>query len=173
MGMQTDILSGHLDVVGFIVPNGRVRVKGITYQASGGGSGVIDVFDTTVAPITASYGRSSDLVTVTKTGHGLSTGDRVGISFANASGASATNGNYTITKLTADTFTITDINSGTVTPGTACYYVNSGARWLTSFATITGQTTAVNVLMPGEGLLASIGVYMNFTNTTFVTVFYG
>ena len=55
MGMQTDILSGHLDVVGFIVPNGRVRVKGITYQASGGGNGVVDVFDTTVAPITASF----------------------------------------------------------------------------------------------------------------------
>lgn len=171
--MQTDIQSGHLDVAGFIVPNGRFRVKGITYQASGAGAGIIDVFDTTVAPTTASYGRSGTLVTVTKTAHGLSTGDRVGISFANASGASATNGNYTITKLTADTFTITDINSGTVTPGTTCYYVNSGARWLTSFATITSQTTAVNVLLPGQGLLASLGIYLNFTNTTFVTIFYG
>ena len=171
--MQTDIQSGHLDVAGFIVPNGRVRVKGITYQASGGGSGVIDIFDTTAAPITASYGRSGTLVTVTKTAHGLETGDRIGISFANASSASATNGNYTITKLTADTFTITDINSGTVTPGTACYYVNSGARWLTSFATIVSQTTAVNVLLPGEGLLAALGVYINFTNTTFVTIYYG
>ena len=44
--MQTDILSGHLDVAGFVVPNGRFRVKGITYQASGGGAGVIDIFDT-------------------------------------------------------------------------------------------------------------------------------
>ena len=171
--MQTDILSGHLDVVGFVVPNGRVRVKGITYQASGGGAGVIDIFDTTVAPISATYGRSGTLVTVTKSAHGLSTGDRVGIAYSAAAGASATNGNFTITKVDANTFTITDFNSGTVTPGTACVYVNSGARWLTSFATITGQTTAVNVLMPGEGLLASLGVYLNFTNTTFVTIFYG
>lgn len=173
MGMQTDIQSGHLDVVGFIVPNGRVRVKGITYQGSGGGAGVIDIFDTTVAPISATYGRSGALVTVAKTAHGLETGDRIGIAYGAASGASATNGNFTITKVDANSFTITDFNSGTVTPGTACVYVNGGARWLTSFATIVSQTTAVNVLLPGEGLLAALGVYINFSNTTFVTIFYG
>ena len=173
MGMQTDLQSGHLDVVGFIVPNGRVRVKGITYQGSGGGAGVIDIFDTTVAPISATYGRSGALVTVAKTAHGLETGDRIGIAYSAASGASATNGNFTITKVDANSFTITDFNSGTVTPGTACVYVNGGARWLTSFATIVSQTTAVNVLLPGEGLLAALGVYINFSNTTFVTIFYG
>jgi hypothetical protein len=173
MGMQTDIQSGHLDVAGFILPNGRVRVKAITYQGSGGGAGVVDIFDTTTAPISATYGRSGTLVTVTKSSHGLSTGDRVGIAYSAASGASATNGNFTITKVDANSFTITDFNSGTVTPGTACVYVNSGARWLTSFATIVSQTTPVHVLMPGEGLLATLGVYTNITNTTFVTVFYG
>jgi hypothetical protein len=171
--MQTDIQSGHLDVVGFVIPNGRARIKGITYQASGGGAGVIDIFDTTVAPISATYGRSAALVTVSKTAHGLETGDRVGIAYSAASGASATNGNFTITKVDANSFTITDFNSGTVTPGTACVYVNSGARWLTSFSTIVSQTTPVNVLLPGEGLLAALGVYLNFTNTAFVTIFYG
>ena len=171
--MQTDIQSGHLDVVGFIIPNGRARVKGIVYQASGGGAGVVDIFDTTAAPISATYGRSSALVTVSKTAHGLNTGDRVGIAYSAASGASATNGNFTITKVDANSFTITDFNSGTVTPGTACVYVNSGARWLTSFSTIVSQTTPVNVLLPGEGLLAALGIYVNFTNTTFVTIFYG
>ena len=171
--MQTDIQSGHLDVVGFIIPNGRARVKGVVYQASGGGAGVVDIFDTTAAPISATYGRSSALVTVSKTAHGLETGDRVGIAYSAASGASATNGNFTITKVDANSFTITDFNSGTVTPGTACVYVNSGARWLTSFATIVSQTTPVNVLLPGEGLLAALGIYVNFTNTSFVTVFYG
>jgi hypothetical protein len=171
--MQTDIQSGHLDVVGFIIPNGRARVKGIVYQASGGGAGVVDIFDTTAAPISATYGRSSALVTVSKTAHGLETGDRVGIAYSAASGASATNGNFTITKVDANSFTITDFNSGTVTPGTACVYVNSGARWLTSFSTIVSQTTPVNILLPGEGLLAALGIYVNFTNTTFVTIFYG
>jgi hypothetical protein len=171
--MQTDIQSGHLDVAGFITPSGRTRVKGIVYQASGGGAGVIDIFDTTVAPVSATYGRSGSLVTVTKSAHGLETGDRVGISYNAASGASATNGNFTITKVDANSFTITDFNSGTVTPGTACFYVNGGARWLTSFATIVSQTTPVNVILPGEGILAALGIYVNFTNTTFVTVFYG
>ena len=171
--MQTDIQSGHLDVVGFVIPNGRARIKGITYQASGAGAGVIDIFDTTVAPISATYGRSGTLVTVTKSAHGLETGDRIGIAYNSAAGASATNGNFSITKVDANTFTITDLNSGTVTAGTACVYVNSGARWLTSFATIVSQTTPVNVLLPGEGLLAALGVYLNFTNTSFVTIFYG
>jgi hypothetical protein len=34
-------------------------------------------------------------------------------------------------------------------------------------------TTPVHVLIPGEGILAARGVYVNITNTTFVTVFYG
>ena len=66
MGMQTDVLSGHLDVSGFIIPNGRYRVKQITFQGSGAGAGVIEIFDTTVVPVTGSYGRSGTLVTVTK-----------------------------------------------------------------------------------------------------------
>ena len=79
MGMQTDVLAGHLDVSGFIVPNGRYRVKQITFQGSGGGAGVVEIFDTTVAPTSATYGRSSALVTVAKVAHGLVTGDRIGI----------------------------------------------------------------------------------------------
>lgn len=173
MTMQTDVQSGHLDVSGFIVPNGRYRVKQVTYQGSGGGAGVVEVFDTTSAPIAATYGRALTVVTVTKTAHGLSTGDRVGIGFSAAGGASGTDGNYTITVVDADTFTFTDPNSGTVTPGTACRYVNNGSRWLTSFGTSTSVTTPVSVLVPGEGLLAAKGIYLSITNTSYVTVFYG
>lgn len=171
--MQTDVLAGHLDVSGFIAPAGRFRVKQVTYQGSGGGAGVVEIFDTTVAPTTASYGRSGTLVTVTKSAHGLSTGNRVGIGFSAASGASGTDGNYTITVVDSSTFTFDDPNSGTVTPGTACRYVNSGARWLVSFGTSTSVTTPVAILIPGEGLLAALGVYANISNTSYVTVFYG
>jgi hypothetical protein len=171
--MQTDVLAGHLDVSGFIVPNGRNRVKQITFQGSGGGAGVVEIFDTAVAPITASYGRTGALVTVTKSAHGLATGNRIGIGFSAAGGASGTDGNYTITVVDANSFTITDPNSGTVTPGTACRYVNSGARWLVSFGTAQSVTTPVAVLVPGEGILAAQGIYASITNTSFVTVFYG
>jgi hypothetical protein len=173
MSMQTDVLAGHLDVSGFIVPNGRYRVKQVTYQGSGGGAGVVEIFDTVTAPISATYGRSGTLVTVTKSSHGLATGDRVGLGFSAAGGASGTDGNYTITVVDSSTFTVTDPNSGTVTPGTACRYVNSGARWLVSFGTVTSQTTPVAILIPGEGLLAAQGIYANISNTSYVTVFYG
>jgi hypothetical protein len=173
MGMQTDVLAGHLDVSGFIAPVGRFRVKQITYQGSGGGSGVVEIFDTSTAPITATYGRSGTLVTVTKTAHGLVTGDKIGIGFSAAGGASGTDGNYVITKVDADTFTLTDPNTGTVTPGTACRYVNSGARWLVSFGTSTSVTTPTPILVPGEGLLARLGIYASISNTSYVTVFYG
>jgi hypothetical protein len=171
--MQTDVSAGHLDVSGFIVPVGRYRVKQITYQGSGGGAGVVEIFDTAAAPISATYGRSGTTVTVTKSSHGLVTGDIVGIGYTAAGGASATDGNYSITYVDANTFTITDPNSGTVTPGTACRYVNSGARWLVSFSTATSQTTPVAITVPGEGILARQGIYASITNTTFVTVFYG
>ena len=171
--MQTDVLAGHLDVSGFIAPTGRNRVKPITFQGSGGGAGVVEIFDTTVAPTSATYGRSSALVTVTKSAHGLATGDRVGIGFSAAAGASATDGNYVITVVDSSTFTFTDPNSGTVTAGTACRYVNSGARWLVSFGTSTSVTTPVAVLIPGEGMLAALGIYASISNTSYVTVFYG
>ena len=171
--MQTDVKAGHIDISGFIVPAGRYRVKQITYQGSGGGAGVVEIFDTAAAPITATYGRSSNTVTITKSSHGLSTGDVIGFGFTSAGGASATDGNYTITVVDSSTFTFTDPNSGTVTPGTACRYVNNGGRWIASFSTITSQTTPVAILVPGEGVLATYGIYSYLSNATFVTVFYG
>jgi hypothetical protein len=171
--MQTDVLSGHLDVSGFIVPAGRYRVKQITYQGSGAGAGGVEIFDTTTAPTTASYGRSSNLVTITKSSHGLATGNVVGIAYSAAGGVSATDGNYPITYVDANSFTINDPNAGTVTPGTSCRYVNSGARWLVSFNTVTSQTTPSSILVPGEGILAANGIYVVLTQTTFITIFYG
>ena len=171
--MQTDVSAGHLDVSGFIAPAGRYRIKQITYQGSGGGAGVVEIFDTTAAPTTASYGRSGTLVTITKSAHGLATGDRVGIGYSAASSVSGTDGNYVITVVDSSTFTVDDPNSGTVTPGTACRYVNSGSRWLVSFGTAVSVTTPVAVLIPGEGILAAKGIYANLSNTSYVTVFYG
>ena len=171
--MQTDVQAGHIDVSGFIIPNGRYRVKQVTYQGSGGGAGVVEIFDTTSAPTSATYGRSGTTVTVTKSAHGLASGDRIGIGYSAAAGASATDGNYVITVVDSSTFTIEDPNSGTVTAGTSCRYVNNGSRWLVSFGTSTSVTTPVAVLVPGEGLLAVKGVYINMSNTSYVTVFYG
>ena len=172
MSMQTDVNSTHLSQSGFLF-NGRTRLKQITYAGNAGQYGNLAIFDTATATVAGVYQRAGTLVTVTKTAHGLKTGDVVGIAYNTASTVSATDGNYTITVTSADAFTITDPNSGTVSGGTPCFFINNGGRWLTSFNTLTGATSAQQILIPGEGVLAQNGLYANLTYVTFVTVFYG
>ena len=56
------------------------------------------------SPVSATYSRTLTTVTVTKTAHGLTMGNRVSIKFTSGT---ATSGTYSVTVLTADTFTIT------------------------------------------------------------------
>ena len=169
---QTDVSSTHLSQSGFI-SNGRTRLKNLTYAGNAGQYGNLAIFDTLTAAVAAVYTRSAAVVTVTKVAHGLQTGDTVGIAYNTASTVSATDGNFTITVTGPDAFTITDPNAGTVAGGTGCFYVNTGARWLTSFNTLTGATSSQSVPIPGEGMLAQRGLYACLTFVTFVTAFYG
>jgi hypothetical protein len=181
--MQYDIKSSHLGQSGFLTIGNRARLKQVLYAGNGSQSGSLNLFDTAVAPVSASYGRSGTTITVSKSGHGLSTGATVGIGFAIASGASATDGNYVITVTDANTFTITDPNSGTVTPGTNCWYVVSypngdtryanPQRWLCQYDTVAGQTSTTQVLVPGEGMLCTNGIYAVCSTISFVSIFYG
>ena len=166
--MQYDVKASHLSGSGLMV-SGRVRLKNLIYLGTGT-AGSIDVFDTTTAPVSATYARSGYTVTVTKTAHGLSTGQTVGITYSAASNVSAVSGNYPITVLTADTFTITDLNTGTIAGGTACLY--STGKWLGGFNTSTG-VQPFQVILPGEGVLAENGIYAVITNILFQTVHYG
>ena len=168
MTMQYDVKTSHLSGSGLMVL-GRVRLKNLIYLGTGT-AGSIDVFDTTTAPVSATYARSGYTVTVTKTAHGLSTGQTVGITYSAASNVSAVSGNYPITVLTADTFTITDLNTGTIAGGTACLY--STGKWLDGFNTSTG-VQPFQVILPGEGVLAENGIYAIITNILFQTVHYG
>jgi hypothetical protein len=168
MSMQTDVLAGTLVESGFVYKN-RTRVKGISLKG-GASAGLLEIFSTTAAPVSATYARSGTTVTVTKTGHGLVTGNQIGLSFATGTGGTATDGNYTVTRLTADTFTITDINSGSITAGAACKY---GDRWIMTYRTVAGDTFLNYWLLPGEGILAPNGVYMSISNLTAASIFYG
>jgi hypothetical protein len=172
--MQTDVKSAHVSVTGFLLPVVRTRVKQITYSGSAGQAGSLILFDTTVAPTTASYAKTANTVTVTSTAHGLSNGATVGIGYISATGNSATDGNYVISNALANTFAITDINTtSNVSGGTACYYVSNSGRWVTSFDTLTGATSAQQIIVPGEGVLVKNGLYAQMTSISFVTVFYG
>jgi hypothetical protein len=166
--MQTDVLAGTLVESGFVYKS-RTRVKGISLKG-GASAGLLEIFSTTAAPVSATYARSGTTVTVTKVAHGLVTGNQIGLSFATGTGGTATDGNYTVTRLTADTFTITDINSGSITAGAACKY---GDRWIMTYRTVAGDTFLNYWLLPGEGILAPNGVYMTISNLTAASIFYG
>jgi hypothetical protein len=168
MGMQTDVKSGHLNNSGFVVL-GRNRLKAVSMVGTAT-AGTLDIFDTTTAPVSATYERAATLITVTKSTHGLVTGDVVGIAFATASGSSGTNGNYVITRLTANTFTVTDINSGTIASGTAAVYAS---LWLASYDTGASDLFGNFALIPGEGMLVKNGIYLSMSNLLSSNVYYG
>ena len=172
MGMQYDVKQGHLNQSGFFVL-GRNRVKGISFFGSGSDATLV-LFDTASVPVTASvtYARSGTTVTVTKTAHGLSTGDVVGIHFDSNTSQSATDGNYVITVTASSTFTLTDINSGTIT-STAASYVSGGGRWLMTYEIDSTDTCSNAPRIPGEGVLAVNGIYALMANIDSVQIYYG
>jgi hypothetical protein len=169
--MQTDVRQGHLNQSGFFVL-GRNRVKGVSFY---GGGGTLVLFDTTVAPVTSSvtYGRSGATVTIAKTAHGLTTGTVVGIHFVTGSGGTATDGNYAITVTTADAFTITDINTGTITGSPAALYVSGANRWLLTYETHASDEFQNAPLIPGEGVLAVNGIYAYMSSIDGAQIYYG
>jgi uncharacterized protein (UPF0333 family) len=133
-------------------------------------AGTLDIFDTTTAPVSATYERAATLITVTKSAHGLATGDVVGLTFATASGTSGTNGNYVITRLTANTFTVTDINSGTIVAGTVAAY---SSRWVASYDTGASDLFGNFALIPGEGIVVRNGIYLSMSNLLSANIYYG
>lgn len=169
--MQYDVKQGHLDQSGYYVKY-PVRVKGVSFTGTAS-AGYLTLFDTLSTPVSASvtYGRSGTTVTVSKTAHGLSTGNVIGIHFENGTGGAATDGTYTVTKLTADTFTITDINSGSITGTPAAVY--AVGRWLMTFQSTAGDTYNNVPFIPGEGVRAENGVYAYMSNVDAAQIFYG
>ena len=166
--MQTDVKSGHLNNSGFVVL-GRNRLKAVSMVGTAT-AGTLDIFDTTTAPVAATYARTAAVITVTKVAHGLATGDIVGLTFATASGTSGTNGNYTITRTGADTFTVTDINSGTIAGGTVAAYAS---LWVASYDIGTGDYFGNFALIPGEGIMVKNGIYLSMSNLLSANIYYG
>lgn len=171
------VRSGHLHSSGYIY-KARTSVKALDVVGTAS-AGILELWDTDVAPVTSgTYGRSGTTVTVTDTGHGLSTGDTIGISFEPDSGVIATNGNYEITVVDADTFTLTDINSGTIANDPDCRYVYSNsdqlsARWVSTWHTAANDTFFNGFNTPGNGMLIRKGLYVYAENLASINVYYG
>ena len=166
---QTNVQQAHLNASGFMVL-GRNRVRGISFTGSAT-AGYVTLFDTTVAPVTtATYGRSGTTITVSSTAHGLVTGQVIGIDFAAGTGGTATNGNYPVTVTNANTFTITDINSGSITAGASMVYAS---RWLMTYDVVAGDYFNNAPIIPEDGVLAVNGIYAQISNLAGVNIYYG
>jgi hypothetical protein len=170
MTMQYDVKQAHLNGSGIFVV-GPTRIKGISLTGTAS-AGQLIMFDTLTAPVTtATYGRSGTTVTIAQTSHGLTNGQVIGIDFAAGTGGTATNGNYAITVVNANSFTITDINSGTITASPTLVY--STGKWLMTYDIAAGDSYNNSPLIPGEGVRADTGVYGYITNLTAANIYYG
>ena len=170
MGMQYDVNQAHLNSSGYLVKY-PVRVKGLSYTGTAT-AGYVVLFDTSTAPVSSSvtYAQSGTTVTVSKTTHGLTTGTIIGIHFLSNSGVSATDGTYSITRVDANTFTLTDINSRTITSTAAVYVVG---KWLLTYEPVATDIFANVPFIPGEGVRVETGVYAEMANMDSVQIFYG
>jgi len=166
---QTPVKQAHINASGFMVL-GRNRVKAISFTGSAT-AGYVSLFDTTVAPVTtATYGRSGTTITVSSTAHGLVTGQVIGIDFAAGTGGTATNGNYPVTVTNANTFTITDINSGSITAGAAMVYAS---RWLMTYDVAANDSYNNSPFIPDDGVIVVDGIYAQLSNVVAVNIYYG
>jgi hypothetical protein len=157
---QTPVKQAHINASGFMVL-GRNRVKAISFTGSAT-AGYVALFDTTTAPVTTgTYGRTAYTVTVTQAAHGLVTGQVIGIDFAAGTGGTATNGNYPVTVLTSSTFTITDINTGSITAGAAMVYSN---RWIMTYDVAASDSFNNSPFIPDDGVIVYDGVYAQLSN---------
>ena len=141
--------------------------------------GKFTVYDTDTAPVAGTYAQSGTTVTVTDTGHGLTTGDIVGICFATGTGGTACSGNYPITVTGANTFTVTMLNSDTITGTPACNYVAytpgpnvTPKRWVLCKGVAAGDSFANAFSVPNNGIATKLGTYFLMSNLLEADMFY-
>ena len=169
--MQTDVKSGQAGVSAQMVL-GRTRLKG--FVAATAISGIFTFWNSTTAPVSATYTRTLKVITVSSTAHGLVVGQKVGLQFAVVSSTSATSGNYTVaTVADANTFNVVDVNSGSVSSGAVTYVASSTgfSPWMFTYQSAAVITNAF-LQFPGEGIVADVGIYVNGTFSS-VSIFYG
>lgn len=171
MAMQTDVKSRYLNQTGFVIPDERSRIKGVAVKG-GNSASQVDLFATDAAPVAGTYGQSGNTITVTKSAHGLSTGQKIGIAYSAGTGGTAMCGNVTITVVDANTFTIPCINSFTITGSPACRYVTDG-EWLLTLTLAATDIYNNYFPIPEQGILAKKKVFASMSNLTALTVFYG
>jgi hypothetical protein len=165
---QTDVFSLHQHDTGFAYI-GRTRLKAVSIRGSANAAR-LDIFDTTTAPVTGSYGQNNTTITVTSTNHNLANNQTIGLVFDDNAGTAPNSNNYVIRTTGANTFTVTSINSANIAAGSACRYAQ---RWLYTTELTAGDTYNNYQMFPGEGMLAQNGIYNYMANVVSLSVICG
>ena len=162
MAMQYDVRSYHNTVSGVAVPY-RTRLKGVVVSPSA--TSALNVTFVNNVPESGTYNiPNSTVCTVTYANHGLVIGDRVVLNFL--TGTAVPNTYTVVTVPTPNTFTVT--TATLTTSGNVTIYQDV----LAEIDCATG--TAFYTLFPGEGVLASAGIYVFIPSATVTTtIFYG
>jgi hypothetical protein len=163
MGMQTDVRSFHVSTGTPASVSGRVRLKGAVVSNTSSGTPANILFANNVI-ISGTYnipGSTTCTVTVAG-GHGLVTGDRVWLNFTTGT---ATDNTYQVTVTANTTFTVT--TASLTTSGDVSIYAEALME-----VDIT-NSVPVCVTIPGDGILATDGIFVGVPTNIAATVFYG
>jgi hypothetical protein len=161
MAMQYDVKSAHNTVSGVAVGY-RTRLKGVLISPS-----TAVTYNTSFCNNVSKSGTynipGSTTCTVTITNHGLTTGNRVYLNFTTGGGPDEA---YTVTVTTSNEFTVT--TASLTESGNVTMY----AEILAEFDCSNG--TSFYTLIPGEGILATDGIFVGIPNVAITTtLFYG
>jgi hypothetical protein len=159
--MQSDVSSEHMSATGVAV-NYRTRLKGAVISANTTAA-TRNVIFANNSTQTGTYNiPGSTTCTVTITAHGLTTGDRVWLDFTTGTGPDNV---YAVTVTGDNTFTVT--TTSLTTSGNVTMY----KKLLMEVDAYNPTAFSVNV--PGQGILATDGIYVALPSSVTATVFFG
>ena len=159
---QYDVKSYHASASGTATTE-SVRLKNVTVTSGTVSARNMAVADPTVSK-SGTWSRTGTTVTVTINGNGLVNGQRVFLDVA--AGTTMRDGVYEVSNVTANTFTVTSVTSGSAT-GTVTMYTNIYVE-LDTFNTI-----GLPVKIPGEGIYCPNGIFVGLGSSVTATVIYG
>jgi hypothetical protein len=159
---QYDVKSYHASASGTATTE-SVRLKNVTVTSGTVSARNMAVADPAVSK-SGTWSRTGTTVTVTINGNGLVDGQRVFLDVA--AGTTMRDGVYEVSNVTANTFTVTSVTSGSAT-GTVTMYTNIYVE-LDTF-----NTVGLPVKIPGEGIYCPNGIFVGLGASVTATVIYG
>jgi hypothetical protein len=159
--MQYDVKSYHNTVTGVAVPY-RTRLKGIVLSPSATYTLNVTVANNIAEAATYDI-PGTTVCTVTYANHGVVVGNRVILNFLTGTAV-------------PDTYTVLTVTTNTFTVATAVLTTNGNVTLYQDVLVEIDCSTATSfyTLIPGEGVLATTGIYVFLPSATVTTtIFYG